>query len=107
MTEGRSIMQKDGTTVQADVRIHRTEIEDQIKKKSTTLDMELSSLMSPSNLDEDHSFRKYIQYQVHKMQEDIVPDEDDIVHAHKLAVINGEVVEDVAKISDNVDANQQ
>ena len=107
VTEGRSIMQKDGTTVQADVHILRTEIEDQIKKKSTTLDMELSSLMSPPNLDDDHNVRKYIQYQVHKMQEDIVPDEDDIVHAHKLTVINGEVVEDVAKISDNIDANQQ
>ena len=41
------------------------------------------------------------------MQEDIVPDEDDIVHANRLAVINGEVVEDVAKVSDNVDANQE
>jgi hypothetical protein len=32
------------------------------------------------------------------MQEDIVPDEDDIVHGHKLTVINGEVVEELTML---------
>ena len=41
------------------------------------------------------------------MQDDIVADDDDIVHNHKLTVINGEVVEVVAQVSSNIDPHQQ
>ena len=110
VTEDRSIVQKDGKVVHAEVKVLQHDMGYQIKKKSTTLDAELSLLMSSpttEDVNRDHNFRKYIQYQVHKMQDDIVLADDDIVHNHKLAVINGEVVEDVAQVSSNVDPHQQ
>ena len=99
VAEDRSIVQKDGTVVHAEVKVLQHDMGYQFKKKSTTLDAELSLLMSsPTTEDVNRD---------HKMQDDIVLADDDIVHNHKLAVINGEEVEDVAQVSSNVDPHQQ
>jgi len=125
VSKGKSILRRDGTTIQSEHKVIRTEnkgIRQEIGKTGRLSEFEselkaLQLLSDSKNIEENvKCVHHYIQYQISKFEEQLsdqcdvsidIDDENNYMEINKLAVINGEVVKDVAKTPKNVNEQQQ
>jgi len=106
-----SLMRRDGTSVQTNnINLISTDVTQHDVKPDRNLLKNLDDLITPIHTIKanNENWRSYIQYQIHQL-DDYTPDAvtKDNMFIHKLAVVNGEVVEDVAQVPDHVDEKQQ
>jgi len=104
-------MRRDGTSVQTNnINLISTDVTQHDVKPDRNLLKNLDDLITPIHTIKanNENWRSYIQYQIHQL-DDYTPDAvtKDNMFIHKLAVVNGEVVEDVAQVPDHVDEKQQ
>jgi len=117
--DGISILQRNGSTVQQDISTFDSK-KDKHPLRSREFDSALHSLQSSPISDSSHEeiMHRYIQYQLSTLEDSMSENYDNVyydekftddvaVNMNKLAVINGEVVEDVARTPDNVDVQKQ